>query len=162
MNKQFAEVAARYVKAAPNLTHKQNVTRLYRHSLKILASWAIDHEIIAQEAEKIRSQFDANKGLEPESGASKRLIREAREKLAEFTHPDMYVIPYMPGGSKFMRNAPPPLKVVFPHGVPEGISKQVTPQHPDGILESIRPGNGPVLVDMMQKKLIEHAKPEGH
>ena len=68
MNKQFAEVAARYVKAAPSLTHAQEVTRLYRHSLKLLMSWAIDHEVIAEEAEKIREQFDANKDLPPNSG----------------------------------------------------------------------------------------------
>ena len=27
-------------------------------------------------------------------------------------------VPYMPGGSKFMRNPPPPLDAVFPDGVP--------------------------------------------
>ena len=57
-----------------------------------------------------------------------------------------------------MRNAPPSLKVVFPDGVPEGIAKTVTPQHPDGIMETIRPGNGAILVDMMQKEVIEHEK----
>lgn len=25
-------------------------------------------------------------------------------------------VPYMPGGSKFMRNAPVPLEAIFPHG----------------------------------------------
>ena len=64
----------------------------------------------------------------------------------------------MPGGSKFMRNAPPNLQVVFPHGVPKGISETVIPQHPDGILQSIRPGDGPILVDMMQKAVLEHEK----
>ena len=42
---------------------------------------------------------------------TKRLVREAEEKLVEYTHPDPYVIPYMPGGSKFMRNPPPPFEV---------------------------------------------------
>ena len=160
MNKQFAEVASRYVKASPILTHSQEVTRLYRHSLKLLMSWGIDSDLIAEEAEKIRGDFEKNKNLQLNSGATKRLIREGRETLAHYTHPDKYVIPYMPGGSKFMRNAPPPLEVVFPHGVPEGIAKQVTSQHPDGILESVRPGNGAMYVDMMRKDIIEHAEPE--
>ena len=45
-----------------------------------------------------------------------------------------------------MRNAPPNLQVVFPHGVPKGISETVIPQHPDGIVQSVRPGNGALLV----------------
>ena len=53
----------------------------------------------------------------PRSTAA-RLLREADAELATWTHPDPYVVPYMPGGSKFMRNPPPPLSLVFPHGVP--------------------------------------------
>ncbi len=45
---------------------------------------------------------------------TKRLVREAEEKLVAHTHPDPYVIPYMPGGSKFMRNPPPPFEVGCP------------------------------------------------
>ena len=89
--------------------------------------------------------------------ATRRLIREGNERLSAFVHPDKYVIPYMPGGSKFMRNAPPNLQVVFPDGIPKGISETVVPQHPDGIVQSVRPGNGPVLVDMMSKEVKEHA-----
>ena len=57
-----------------------------------------------------------------------------------------------------MRNAPPNLEVVFPHGIPKDISETVIPQHPDGILQSVRPGNGPVLVDMMSKEVKEYEK----
>ena len=38
------------------LTHQQRVTRLYRHSLKALQSWAIDRSIINDEATKIRAR----------------------------------------------------------------------------------------------------------
>ena len=31
----------------------------------------------------------------------------------------------MPGGSLFMRNPPLPLEVLYPYGIPEGISKYV-------------------------------------
>ena len=57
-----------------------------------------------------------------------------------------------------MRNAPPNLQVVFPHGVPKGISETVIPQHPDGIVQSVRPGNGALLVDMMTKDVKEYAE----
>ena len=77
MNKHFREVASRYVKAKPDLSHSQQVTRLYRHSLKLLASWAIDHEIIGEEARKIRDEFDANRHLEPNSGYVKSRVLES-------------------------------------------------------------------------------------
>ena len=57
-----------------------------------------------------------------------------------------------------MRNAPPNLQVVFPHGVPKGISETVIPQHPDGVVQSMRPGDGALLVDMMTKEVKEYAE----
>lgn len=50
-------------------------------------------------------------------------MREARERLFARTHPDPYIAAYMPGGSLFMRNAPPPLALVYPDGIPEGVRK---------------------------------------
>jgi hypothetical protein len=41
----------------------------------------------------------------------KRLIREAKEKMHYHAHPDKYVVPFMPGGTLFMRNPAPPLEV---------------------------------------------------
>jgi hypothetical protein len=49
------------------------VARLYRKSLKVLSSWAIDRDIINDEATKIRSQFDAERGCKPERAL--RLMR---------------------------------------------------------------------------------------
>ena len=40
-----------------------------------------------------------------------RLLREADERVVKYTHPDPYIVPYMPGSSKFMRNPPPPFEV---------------------------------------------------
>ena len=111
MDKVFSEVAASF-KAKLSLSHQQRVTRLYRRSLRELNSWVIDRELFCQESELIRAQFDANRLLDPHGGLSQRLIREAEEKVLKFTHPDPYVKPYMPGGSKFMRNPAPPLKVL--------------------------------------------------
>ena len=49
------------------------VARLYRKSLKVLSSWAIDRDIINEEATKIRARFDAERGCKPEKAL--RLMR---------------------------------------------------------------------------------------
>ena len=49
------------------VTHQQEVTRLYRRSLKLLQSWAIAKDVINEEALKIRASFDKNKHLAPEA-----------------------------------------------------------------------------------------------
>lgn len=68
MNKTYREVVARFVGAQEPLTHKQTVTRLYKASLATLGSWVIDRRLWNEEASKVRAQFDANKGLDPDSG----------------------------------------------------------------------------------------------
>jgi len=90
------------------------VARLYRDSLKLLSSWCIDRDIFNEEATKIRSAFDDERGCKPEKAI--RLLRQGNEKLWEYTHPDPYRNPIMPGGSKFMRNPPLPMDVCFPDG----------------------------------------------
>jgi rhodanese-related sulfurtransferase len=74
------------------------------------------------------------------------LIRKAEARLVDYTHPDSYTLPTMPGGSKFMRNPPPPLEAVFPDGIPaevhvasqtvEGVQvpQSATPQGYDKVL----------------------------
>jgi NADH dehydrogenase (ubiquinone) 1 beta subcomplex subunit 9 len=90
------------------------VARLYRDSLKLLSSWCIDRDIFNEESTKIRSAFDEERGCKPEKAI--RLLRQGQEKLWEYTHPDPYRNPIMPGGSKFMRNPPIPIDVCFPDG----------------------------------------------
>ena len=68
MSKTFREVVAVFAAPAEKLTHKQQVTRLYKKSLKTLDSWAIDRRLWNEEACKIRADFDQNKHLAPESG----------------------------------------------------------------------------------------------
>ena len=69
---------------------------MYRHSLRCALSWAIDREIFYEEAATIRARFDANKGC---SDAKQALVLlEGKAELYEFTHPDPYCVPNMPGG----------------------------------------------------------------
>lgn len=58
-----------------------------------------------------------------DSAKTARLVREARERLAEQTHPDPYIQAYMPGGSLFMRNPAIPLEALYPDGIPAHVSK---------------------------------------
>jgi hypothetical protein len=46
-------------------------------------------------------------------------------RLRDNAHPDPYIIPYMPGGSLFMRNSPPPLAGIFPDGIPDDVDQYV-------------------------------------
>ena len=68
---------------------------------------------------------DANARLDPaaDAGALARLVREAQAEAAAWTHPDQYTLPYMPGGTKFMRNPPLPLSVCYPDGLPAGVEE---------------------------------------
>jgi hypothetical protein len=110
----------------PPPTHEQA-------SLRMLVTWWPERDMMNHQAALIRDAFEANREASVASGAGKRLIRETEETLELWTHPDIYKNPYMPGSSKFMRNAPPPLEAVFPHGIPADIAAKVIPIHPDGI-----------------------------
>ena len=109
MDASFRAAATFFKRAPQQLGHKAKVVRLYRHSLKAVVSWAVDRDLVNSEASRIRGLFEENRNASPDKAS--RLIREAQEKLHLYTHPDKYVVPYMPGGSKFMRNAPPALEV---------------------------------------------------
>merc|ERR1712127_291161 len=89
-------------------------------------SWAINKEIINEEAYQIRSRFEANRHFDPNSPQTNQILRLSQEELFQATHPDRYVLPWSPGGSKFMRNPPPPLEVCYPHGVPADVAASVT------------------------------------
>ena len=76
------------------------------------------------------------------------LVIAGQEKLVEYTHPDPYCFPYMPGGSKFMRNPPPPFSICddVPEGATPWINVDMTP---------VRPGEEKrsVLVDFGKKNM---------
>lgn len=52
----------------PSLTHKQVVTRLYRRSLKLMMSYAVNTDLIVEEAGRIRAEFEKHRNLPTESG----------------------------------------------------------------------------------------------
>lgn len=129
------------------------MSRLYRKSLKLLASWTVDREIFLDEAEKLRARFDA--GKDANEAKAIRLLKEARQELFENSHPDPYCVPFMPGGSLFMRNPPLPLEVCFPDGnYPADAPKVLF--NPDMSIckeETGKNFNGTVLVDFTKKNM---------
>ena len=79
-------------------------------------------------------------------------MREGEEELVERGHPDMYTVPYMPGGSKFMRNSPVPLEAIFPDGIPPEYNIARKDVNGIQVPMSAQPeGMRTVLVDFMTK-----------
>ena len=77
------------------------------------------------------------------------------QKLAEYEHPDPYVINYMPGGTSFMRNPTPHPSIQYPDGeIPvEAYTGTNTPMWPDGITTKWRPELKTCLIDPMRKRM---------
>ena len=126
---------------------------MYRTSLKVLSSWAIDRDIFNAEATKIRARFDAERGCN--AGKAMRLLREGEDELFAYTHPDPYRNPVMPGGTKFMRNPPLPMDVCFPDGnyPADALGYEVNPDWSKATPESGRTATGYVLVDFGKKNM---------
>lgn len=140
MNQSFRAVyEAAFPVIKEELTHTQRVTRLYRSSLKLLFSWAVKRDVFLKEAGKIRAEFNANRNCTKEQAGF--YIKQANKRLRERVHPDPYRIPWMPGGSKFMRNPTPPNEVVYRDGeIPvEAYTGTNTPMHLDSIPITFRP-----------------------
>lgn len=81
--------------------------------------------------------------------------QEGKAELFDNTHPDPYCVPYMPGGSLFMRNPPPPLSICFPDGdIPADAPKHT--MNPDMTIckpETGKSAVGSVLVDFGKKNM---------
>lgn len=153
LNDVFQQAADQARQRMPDLTHNQQVARLYRKSLKLLSSWVIDRDIFNEEASKLRARFDAERGCNP--GKALRLLREGEDELFAYTHPDPYCNPIMPGGSKFMRNPPLPMDVCFPDGnYPKDAPKyEINPDWTKAIPENGKVATGYVLVDFGKKNM---------
>lgn len=91
----------------------QRVTALFRKALRTAFDQSLKFDLYRQETILIRSQFDANKHiLDPKE--LEKVLAQARAKLAEMAHPDPYIPPCRPGGTKFERNLPYPNEPLVP------------------------------------------------
>eukprot|EP00904_Undaria_pinnatifida_P000419 jgi/Undpi1/10378/HiC_scaffold_29.g12828.m1 len=159
MNSTFRGAAAQFISKQHPITHQQEVCRLYRASLKLLDSWAVDRTIFNTEATAMRKMFDEGSTCEPEGARAKALIRAACKTMGEYVHVDRYIRPYMPSGSSFMRNPPPPLEACYPLGIPDSVLEEFkgVPAEVEVDMSNPEEGRmsraGQVLVDLATKRV---------
>lgn len=91
----------------------KRVTSLFRKALRTAFDQSLKFDLYRQETILIRSQFEANKHiLDPKE--LEQVLTLARAKLAELAHPDPYIPPSRPGGTKYERNLPYPNEPLVP------------------------------------------------
>ncbi|CAM8926485.1 hypothetical protein QQ045_022982 [Rhodiola kirilowii] len=96
---------------------KERVRILYRRALKDTLNWAVHRHLFYQDASELREKFEANRNVE-DADRIDRMIEQAEATYQNFRHPDPYVVPWAPGGSKFTRNPIPPagIEIVYNYG----------------------------------------------
>ncbi|KAK1251371.1 hypothetical protein MKX07_006850 [Trichoderma sp. CBMAI-0711] len=90
------------------MTTRQAALSLYRRSLKLALDWAVHRHLWRGQALYIRSLFEANRKV-TDPRQQRALLAETEKLLESWKHPDPYVPPCAPGGSKFERNLPSPI-----------------------------------------------------
>ncbi|GKB01750.1 zf-CCHC domain-containing protein, partial [Tanacetum coccineum] len=98
-------LAASYV--ARRAAQKERVRILYRRALKDTLTWAVHRHCFYPDADALRERFDANKNVE-DIETIDRMIADGEAQYNKWRHPDPYIVPWAPGGSKFTRNPEPP------------------------------------------------------
>ncbi|KZP04572.1 NDUFB9, NADH-ubiquinone oxidoreductase [Athelia psychrophila] len=94
--------------------HRLYVKSLYRRTLKNELDWIVRRDIWRAKALQVRAEFEANRNVhDPRSLAI--ILEKAEASLASKLHPDPYIDPEMPGGTKWERNIPPAMGPIFDH-----------------------------------------------
>lgn len=86
---------------------------MFRQALRTAFDSSLKFDAYRQETLKIRAQFEANKTVS-NPNELESIIRKAEAKLAEWKHPDPYIPPSRPGGTKYQRNIPLAKEEVVP------------------------------------------------
>ncbi|KAF9528028.1 NDUFB9, NADH-ubiquinone oxidoreductase [Crepidotus variabilis] len=94
--------------------HRLYVKSLYRRYLKNTLDWTIRRDVWRGQALQIRAEFDANRNVS-DPRALAEILRKAEERLADIKHPDPYITPTAPGGTKWERNLPPSMAPLYDH-----------------------------------------------
>ncbi|CAN6911170.1 unnamed protein product, partial [Brassica oleracea] len=94
---------------------------LYRRALKDTLNWAVHRHIFYRDASDLREKFNANQDVEDVDRIDKLIALKVTHGEAEYDkwrHPDPYIVPWAPGGSKFCRNPTPPagIEIVYNYG----------------------------------------------
>ncbi|CAJ2642665.1 NADH dehydrogenase [ubiquinone] 1 beta subcomplex subunit 9 [Trifolium pratense] len=102
---------------ARRAAQKEKVRILYRRALKDTLNWAVHRHLFYEDASNLRDRFEQNKHVE-DPDTIDRLIVDAEASYNKWRHPDPYIVPWAPGGSKFTRNPPPPegIEIIYDYG----------------------------------------------
>ncbi|KAI3404984.1 hypothetical protein KGF56_002235 [Candida oxycetoniae] len=91
----------------------RRVASLFRQAMRTAFDHALKFEVYRNATLDIRAQFEANRHVsDPEQ--LERLIQKTEAKLAHWKHPDPYIPPSRPGGTKYQRNIPSPKEPIVP------------------------------------------------
>ncbi|KAK4216406.1 complex 1 protein [Rhypophila sp. PSN 637] len=90
------------------MSTKRAALSLYRRSLKLALDWTVHRDLWRGQALYIRSLFEKNRNI-TDPRQQKLLLKETEKLLEHWKHPDPYIHPTAPGGSKYERNLPPPI-----------------------------------------------------
>ncbi|KIP12778.1 hypothetical protein PHLGIDRAFT_9838 [Phlebiopsis gigantea 11061_1 CR5-6] len=103
------------VPVAPfSAAHKSYVKNLYRRILTNELNWTVRRDIWRGKALAIRAEFDRHRDVQ-DPRALAELFDKAEAELSARLHPDPYRPATAPDGTKWERNAPPPLGPLFDH-----------------------------------------------
>eukprot|EP00258_Populus_trichocarpa_P039884 XP_024455903.1 NADH dehydrogenase [ubiquinone] 1 beta subcomplex subunit 9 [Populus trichocarpa] len=96
---------------------EQRVRILYRRALKDTLNWAVHRHLFYEDADLLRARFETSKHVE-DPDTIDRMIADGEAQYNKWRHPDPYIVPWAPGGSKFTRNPTPPegIEIVYNYG----------------------------------------------
>ncbi|GAB4837834.1 NADH dehydrogenase [ubiquinone] 1 beta subcomplex subunit 9 [Ancistrocladus abbreviatus] len=108
-------MSASYV--ARRAAQKQRVRLLYRRALRETLNWAVHRHLFYEDADELRKKFEANRHVE-DIETIDRMIAAGEAAHDKWRHPDPYIVPWAPGGSKFCRNPTRPagIEIVYDYG----------------------------------------------
>ncbi|CAN4112458.1 unnamed protein product [Withania somnifera] len=92
---------------ARRAAQRERVRILYRRALRDTLNWAVHRHLFYPDADALRERFEANRKVE-DIETIDRLIADGEASYNKWRHPDPYIVPWAPGGSKFNRNPVPP------------------------------------------------------
>jgi hypothetical protein len=84
LNDVFLAGAKQARQKMPELTHNQKAAHLYRQSLRVMLSWAVDRDIFNEKATEIRARFDATRGASPAAASRLLQVRDRLMLLVQF------------------------------------------------------------------------------
>uniref|UniRef100_A0A7S0ZDN1 NADH dehydrogenase [ubiquinone] 1 beta subcomplex subunit 9 n=1 Tax=Timspurckia oligopyrenoides TaxID=708627 RepID=A0A7S0ZDN1_9RHOD len=99
-------------RAAPfekGISHRHQVMRLYRHTLRTSRDWHWDYFVWIEDCQHWQKKFKENVHLSVAEG--RILVQKGLDELLAKRHPEPIIPIYRPGGVKYQRNTPPPPEV---------------------------------------------------